>query len=148
MFRPILVVILLAMLTWLIDPGWMGWSALALPGWVRWGGVGIVIVALALLIWVYQSLGAGFSPTLEIREQQKLITSGPYQWVRHPMYTAMFLWAVGLCLITANWITVLAPVGFALFFMLRVPDEEKMMIETFGDEYRDYMKRTGRFFPR
>ena len=90
MFRPILVVLLLAMLTWLINPGWMGWSALTLPGWVRWGGVGIVSMALALLIWVYQSLGANFSPTLKIREWHKLITSGPYQWVRHPMTRRCF----------------------------------------------------------
>lgn len=148
MFRPVLGVLVFGLLIVLIESNWTRWSALALPGWVRWGGVGLVSAALALLIWVYQSLGANFSPTLEIRKQHKLITTGPYRWVRHPMYSTMFLWAVGLFLITVNWITVIAPVGFALFFMLRVPDEEKMMIETFGDEYRDYMRRTGRFLPR
>ncbi len=64
------------------------------------------------------------------------------------MYSAMFLWAVGLWLTTANWLTALAPIGFALFFILRVPNEERMMVEAFGEEYLEYMKYTGRFVPR
>ncbi|MCL4466089.1 MAG: isoprenylcysteine carboxylmethyltransferase family protein [Chloroflexi bacterium] len=148
MLLPILGVLVLGMLIWLINPARMRWSALALPGWARWGGAGIVVVALALLIWVHQTLGGNFSSTLKIRERHKLVTAGPYRWVRHPMYSGIFLWAAGVPLITANWFAILVPAWFALFFLLRVPDEEKMMIEAFGDKYRDYGKRTGRFWPR
>lgn len=147
-FLLILGVLLSGMLIWLMNPGWMRWSALALPGWARWGGAGIVVVALTLLLWVHQTLSTSFSGNLEIRERHKLVTRGPYRWMRHPMYSAIVLWATGLALITANWFAALLPLAFALFFMLRVPTEEKMMIEAFGDAYQDYMKHTGRFLPR
>lgn len=148
MFLLILSILLLGMLIWLINPDWMKWSAIALPGWVRWIGGGIVAAGLALLIWTHQTLGASFSGNLEIREQHQLVKTGPYRWVRHPMYSAIFLWATGLSLIAANWFVCLIPLAFALFFIVRVPTEEKMMLEGFGDEYRAYIKRTGRFLPR
>lgn len=137
MSLPIWVVVWLVMLIWLINPDRMNWSVQALPAWVRWSGALIVVAALALLIWVHQTLSMSFSGTLEIREQHKLVTTGPYYWMRHPMYTAIFLWAVGASLITSNWFNFLFPLAFALFFILRVPNEEKMMMETFGDGYRD-----------
>ena len=107
-----------------------------------------MIVALSLLLWVHQTLSTNFSGNLEIREHHTLVTTGPYQWIRHPMYTAIVLWASGLVLITANWVVALLPFAFALFFTLRAPTEERMMLEAFGDTYQDYMKRTGRFTPR
>ena len=148
LFVPILGVLLLGMFVWLINPSWMSVFALPLPVWVRWSGLGIVIVALSLLLWVHQTLSTSFSGNLEIREHHKLVTTGPYQRIRHPMYTAIVLWAAGLALITANGFIALLPFAFALFFMLRAPTEEKMMLEAFGETYQDYMQRTGRFGPR
>ncbi len=142
----ILGVLALGLLLWLINPSWMSWFALALPEWLRWSGFALVIAGLALLSWAHQTLSASFSGNLEIREQHKLVTNGPYRWIRHPIYAAIILWSAGLALITANWFIAFIPLAFALFFILRVPDEEKMMVEAFGDEYRDYMKRTGRFW--
>lgn len=144
----ILGVLAIGLLLWLISPNWMRWSALVLPEWMRWSGFALVIVGLALLTWAHQTLSASFSGNLEIREQHKLVTTGPYQWVRHPIYSAIFLWSAGLALITANWFIGLIPLTFALFFILRVPLEEKMMVEAFGNEYRAYMNRTGRVIPR
>lgn len=148
LFLPIWGILWLGLLIWLINPDWMSWSVLELPEWVRWSGAVIVVAALALLNWVHQTLSTSFSGTLEIREQHKLVITGPYHLIRHPMYTAIFLWALGVALMTANWFIFLFPLAFALFFILRVPNEEKMMVEAFGDEYRDFMKRTGRFLPR
>lgn len=144
----ILGVLAIGLLLWLISPNWMRWSALVLPEWMRWSGFALVIVGLALLTWAHQPLSASFSGNLEVREQHKLVTTGPYQWVRHPIYSAIFLWSAGLALITANWFIGLIPLTFALFFILRVPLEEKMMVEAFGNEYRAYMNRTGRVIPR
>lgn len=138
----------LAMLAWLINPDWMQWSAVALHGWVRWIGAGMVVAGLVLLIWSHQTLGASFSGNLEVREQQKLVRNGPYHWIRHPIYSAILLWSAGLALITASWFVGLLPLGFAVFFIARAPHEEKMMVESFGDQYRAYMKQTGRFLPR
>jgi protein-S-isoprenylcysteine O-methyltransferase Ste14 len=96
--------------------------------------------------WV---LGKNFSPVLHVREEHTLVTEGPYRWVRHPMYTTMFVFGGGLLLLTANWIIggpmLVAAVAVVL---LRVDREEAVMIEQFGDEYREYMEHTGRFLPR
>ena len=135
MFVLLLSVLALGLLIWLINPGWMRWSNLALPEWMRWSGFVLVIVGLGLLSWAHQTLSTSFSGNLEIRVQHKLITAGPYQWARHPIYSAIFLWSVGLALIAANWFVGLIPAAFALFFVLRVPLEEKMMAEAFGNEY-------------
>lgn len=147
-FLPILFILFLGILIWLLNPALMVWSALAWPAWVRWVGTVLVFVGLALLVWVHEALGANFSGNLEIREHHKLVTMGPYRWVRHPMYTAILLFVAGIALMTANWFIVLLPLAFALFFVLRAPNEEKLMVEAFGNEYQDYKKRTGRFLPR
>lgn len=146
-FLLVLGVLFVGLFVWLINPAWMSWAALPLPEWLRWVGAGVVVIALALLIWAHQTLSASFSGNLEIREQHKLITTGPYQWIRHPIYTAIMLWALGLALITANWFVACLPIAFAVFFWLRVPLEEKMMLEGFGNEYGEYLKRTARFLP-
>jgi len=147
-FLGILSPLALAMLAWLINPDWMRWSAYVLPGWIRWLGAGIVVVGLALLIWSHQTLDTSFSGNLEVREEHKLVTNGPYHWIRHPIYSAILLWSAGLALITASWVVALIPVAFAVFFMARVRNEERMMVEAFGDVYRAYMQQTGRFLPR
>jgi protein-S-isoprenylcysteine O-methyltransferase Ste14 len=148
MFLLVLSVPALALLDWLINPEWMRWSAVALPGRVCWIGAGIVIIGLALLMWSSQTLDANFSGNLEVREQQKLVTNGPYQWMRHPIYSAILLWAMGNTLIAANWLIGLVSLAFAGFFTARVPNEERMLVAAFGDQYRAYMKHTGRFLPR
>ncbi|MFQ6101052.1 MAG: isoprenylcysteine carboxylmethyltransferase family protein [Anaerolineae bacterium] len=86
--------------------------------------------------------------SLQLREEHALVTSGPYRWVTHPMYTALFAFFVGLLPISATWL--IAPLVVASIFMLyrRLDKEEAMMIEQFGDAYRAYMRRTGRLLPR
>ena len=86
--------------------------------------------------------------TLEIRETHRLVTRGVYRYVRHPMYSAFFLWAVAQALLLANWIAGPAGLaGFGTLFALRMPREERMMKEKFGDEYRAYEARTHRIVP-
>lgn len=75
------------------------------------------------------------------------MTTGPYARVRHPLYTAMFGVGIAFALVTANWVFVLLAVA-AIGVVARVPREEQMMIEEFGEEYKAYMQKTGRFFPK
>ena len=97
---------------------------------------------------VHKELGRNWSDSLEVREQQKLVTDGLYAYVRHPMYTAFFLWAVAQALLLPNWFAGLAGlVGFGTLFLFRVGREEAMMLDAFGDEYRAYMARTARLIP-
>jgi protein-S-isoprenylcysteine O-methyltransferase Ste14 len=85
---------------------------------------------------------------LEIRREHRLIVTGPYKRLRHPMYSDMLLWLVSFALITANWFYALTiSTGLALFFSFRIPDEEKLMLERFGERYEAYMKQTKRLIP-
>lgn len=97
---------------------------------------------------MHGSLGRNFAPTVQLHEQQVLVTSGPYRWVRHPMYTVLYLFALAPFLVSANWGIRLAWLaGVMAVLGLRVQREEAALLDKFGDDYRAYMRRTGRFLP-
>jgi protein-S-isoprenylcysteine O-methyltransferase Ste14 len=136
------------LLMYAIRHPWMEALNFYLPAWMRWLGFGIGLCSVALLIWVELELGRQFSPQLQLRQEHQLIMTGPYSRVRHPLYSALFGFGLSLALVSANWFFV------AFFFLslaglvIRVPKEEQMMLDQFGDEYRAYMQRTGRFIPK
>lgn len=147
--RVVLFVLLIAWLvlyTW--NPPWLGGLSFPLPPWLRWVGFGVGLAGLALWTWVQAALGRQWSAQLQTRSGHRLITTGPYARVRHPMYTAMLGFGLGLALVTANWVFVGLAVLVVLGLVARAPREERMMLEQFGEEYRAYTQRTGRFFPR
>lgn len=111
-------------------------------------GTAVFIFSLWLFRRTHKDLGKNWSVTLEIKDSHKLITGGVYRHVRHPMYSAFFLWALAQLILIPNWIAGPAGfIGFGILFAFRVGREEAMMLDTFGDEYRDYMKRTARVVP-
>ena len=133
---------------YLINPQWMAWSKIGLPEGVRWLGIGVAIVNDVLLYWLFSSIGSGISPTSATRKEHKLSTSGPYRWVRHPLYTVGSMLFISFGMMADNWF--IAALGILAFIAMakRTPQEEANLIEKFGDEYREYMKHTGRFFPK
>lgn len=139
----------LGVLVYIIRPELLAWAELPLPQWAQWLGVVLGGISLPLLAWTQLALGSNFSPTLHVRQEHTLVTSGPYRYMRHPMYTALFLSILVMLLLTRNWIVGGVPlVGLCVIVLLRIQREERAMIEKFGDEYREYMKHTGRFLPR
>jgi len=115
------------------------------------GGFGALFFGLALwfLRRSHVDLGDNFSPELLTREKHSLVTNGVFTHIRHPMYAAHFLWAIGQALLLQNWIAGWAfLVAFFPYYLQRCPREEKMLIDQFGEEYRVYMSRTGRLIPR
>jgi len=113
-----------------------------------WLGAAVFAAALWLFYRTHKDLGRNWSVTLEVRERHTLVTDGLYRYVRHPMYSAFWLWALAQALLLPNWIAGPAGlIGFGALFFLRVGREEALMIETFGDEYRRYMARTARVLP-
>ncbi len=113
-----------------------------------WLGTLVLIAAMAVLYRAHRDLGRVWSITLEIRDQHALVSRGIYQTLRHPMYSALWLWVISQALLLPNWIAGLSGlVGFGTLFFGRVGQEERMMMETFGDEYRAYMARTYRLIP-
>jgi protein-S-isoprenylcysteine O-methyltransferase Ste14 len=141
--------LLISIGVYIIFPQWMSWSALPLPAWLRWIGAGLGVSAVALLFWTHQVLGANFSPTLRIKQDHRLILDGPYRWVRHPMYTALFMLHLAYFFLSANWfIGLTAILVITIVMALRTPEEEALMLARFGDEYSEYMRHTGQFLPR
>lgn len=135
-------------LAWMINPAWMNWSSVPLPIGLRWCGLALVVLWGLLVVWTFRNLGKNLTDTVVTRRDHTLVTSGPYRYVRHPFYLAFVLALVGGSLVTANWFLLLAGlVPFALL-VVRTPIEEAKLVERFGDEYRDYMQRTPRFWPR
>ncbi|MCI0354434.1 MAG: isoprenylcysteine carboxylmethyltransferase family protein [Acidobacteria bacterium] len=130
-------------------PEVLAWADLPLPASLRWVGTAFSLLALGLLLWVHVTLDRNFSGDLRIRRGHTLVTTGPYRYVRHPMYSAFFLLLFGFLLLTANGF--LGGVGLAMMGLvaaLRTAREEQMLRDAFGDEYRQYAARTGRLLPR
>ena len=117
------------------------------PLWLRWAGVVLGIASVGLFAWTHTALGRFWSPYLQLRPGHRLIADGPYARIRHPMYSAILGWMMSLGLVAANWTPFAFAALGALNFILRIQGEEKMMLQQFGDEYREYMKRTGRLLP-
>ena len=114
-----------------------------------WLGVAVLLGAMVLFWRTHRDLGRAWSVTLEIRQQHRLVTHGIYARLRHPMYAAFWLWSASQALLLPNWIAGFAGlVGFGTLYFCRVGHEERMMLETFGEEYREYMARTKRIVPR
>ncbi len=127
---------------------WLDSFSMGLPDWARWSGVICFGFAMVLFWWVHKTLGKNWSPVLEIRKNHKLITEGPYKFVRHPMYTVIWIWMLCQGMILSNWVVMIVGIlTWSILYFVRLPDEEKMMIEEFSQEYKDYMKKTKRIIP-
>jgi len=138
----------LSPLFYAITPAWLAWSKIGLPDWLRWIGVLIGIASLFLIYWMFLSIGTGITPTVATRKDHELSTRGPYRWIRHPLYTFGTMAFLALGLIADSWFMLLLPVVGFLLLAARTPSEEAHLIAKFGDEYRQYMQRTGRYLPR
>lgn len=131
------------------NPEWISWADFPLPAWLRWTGVAVALLGFGLLQWSQNTLGKNWSDTPRMMKEQSLITSGPYQYVRHPIYTAFFLILSSTLLISANWMIGAAWIGMTVVEIAsRIQFEESLMIEYFGDQYREYMKKTGSLLPK
>jgi len=143
------VVMLGALAAYFVAPQWVAWAGLPLPAWSRWAGIFIGYLNLPLLWWIERTLGLNFNTTLHVRAGHTLVTGGPYRWVRHPMYTSLFLFTLAWLLASANWLVGLPGViGLSVIVINRIQAEEAVMLEQFGEQYRAYMQHTGRFLPR
>jgi protein-S-isoprenylcysteine O-methyltransferase Ste14 len=131
-----------------INPPWMEVLTVPLPDWLRWAGVPLGALSFALYGWSQAALGSAWSPHLQTREKQSLVTTGPYTRMRHPVYLALLGFLVAITLVSANWFFIALLLVSIVVLALRIPKEEQMMIEEFGGEYREYMQRTGGLLPK
>jgi len=139
----------IAVLAFAINPKWLAFASLAFPTWLRWSGIGIAILGFALLQWAQMTLANSWSDTPRMMKEQTLITSGPYRAIRHPIYTAFILILGSTLFISSNWLIGLCWLGMTTLEVIsRIGFEESLMLEFFGDQYREYMKKTGRLLPK
>jgi protein-S-isoprenylcysteine O-methyltransferase Ste14 len=128
---------------------WIDFASLPLPLWLRWSGGVIICMGIVLFGWAHQALGRNWTVVLALAKEHKSVQSGPYRNVRHPMYSAFFILRISFVLLSANWLVgVIYLVPLLVMYVARVSLEEKMMIDRFGEPFRQYMKRTGRFWTR
>ncbi len=133
---------------WMINPDWVRWSFIDLPDWMRWTGLAIGVLCVGLIYWIFSNLGNNVTPTVITREKAQLVTSGPYRYVRHPLYSMGLINFIGFGMLAENWFIPLCMVIGFILLAIRADKEEEQLIEKFGDAYREYMKTTGRFFPK
>lgn len=127
---------------------WLGFADYRLPAFVPWFGAAVMVAALLLFWRSHADLGENWSRTLEIRKGHQLVAHGVYHSVRHPMYASIWLFSLAQGLLLQNWLAGWSAfVAFAIMYFVRIPQEERMMNDFFGQEYSDYMLRTGRLFP-
>jgi protein-S-isoprenylcysteine O-methyltransferase Ste14 len=128
---------------------WFAFADYHLPPFAPWCGAALIIAGLWLFWRSHSDLGRNWSQSLEVRKDHELIRHGVYRSIRHPMYASIWVWCLGQGLVLENWLAGwYALAAFALMYFIRTPREERMMCESFGQQYRDYMNRTGRLFPR
>ena len=138
----------LGMVAWVIQPQSMQWSALEISEPVRWLGVAFIFLGTLFTWWVHETLGDNFSPFLHVRKGHELITTGPYGFVRHPMYTGLFMVLIGTFLITTNIFIFLTTAGvLAVLLVYRIPREERVLMDAFPNEYDGYANNRPRFIP-
>jgi protein-S-isoprenylcysteine O-methyltransferase Ste14 len=142
------LVVFVCMAAYLVNPASLSFSAVSLPVWLRWIGVALGCLTGFLLFWTLQSLGKNLTDTVVTRKQHTLVTTGPYRWVRHPFYGCAALLVVATSLVTANALFLVTGGLVFLLLVLRTRVEERNLLNRFGEDYRKYMDRTGRFFPR
>ena len=138
-----------SMLAYVINPDWLAFADLTFPVWMRWAGAGIALAGFALLQWAQVTLGKSWSDTPRMLKEQTLIADGPYRLIRHPIYTAFLLILGSTLFISSNWLIGLSWTGMTVLEIVsRIQFEESLMLEYFGDQYRSYMKKTGRLIPK
>lgn len=140
--------LLAGLVAYVINPSWMSWSFIPLPSWVRWIGIAGLAAAVLGLALVLQALGSNITPTVVTRKNHALVTNGPYRWVRHPLYTVGGLLWLAIAIATTSWFFVALMIPGAPLIGRRARTEEENLIARFGERYREYAGRTGRFFPK
>lgn len=136
------------LLLFLVWPPAVAWAAFDGPHWARWAGAFLIASGFGLAIWARWTLGASSTLTSVPARDARLVTGGPYRWLRHPVYTAAFLLIPGVAGLTANLFILAAGLGALAVLVVRTPREEQLLLAKFGDDYRAVMDRTGRWLPR
>jgi protein-S-isoprenylcysteine O-methyltransferase Ste14 len=129
-------------------PRRIDFALLPLPAAVRLIGAPAAIGGVILFAWMFRHLGLNVTSTSMPRASATLVTSGPYRWIRHPMYSAALILVIAAALLTASLIVAVGGVLMFVLLATRSRIEEQRLVEKFGPAYETYQRQTGRFIPR
>ena len=145
---------------WIIYVAWLLFAPVQLAAWDTWsqshriadllGWIAVPVLGAALwLFWrSHYTIGRYWSIQVQLKQAHRLVTSGPYNYIRHPLYTALFLGYLGTLLALQSWaLTGWFPVLVASY-LLFAREEERVLERGFGEAYRAYRRQTGMFLPR
>jgi protein-S-isoprenylcysteine O-methyltransferase Ste14 len=117
-------------------------------GRAAWAGVGLCLIGLLVRAWGMLTLAGSYTRTLRTRSDQRLVTAGPYRWVRHPGYAGSISVWVGAALAFHSWLAAVIVAALMLFaYGWRIRTEEQMLLDHFGEVYRNYAAHTSRLLP-
>jgi protein-S-isoprenylcysteine O-methyltransferase Ste14 len=137
-----------ALIAWMLFPGSMAWSYLPLPIEARWLGAALLAPALAFFAWSFHSLGENYRGGVGLYEAHQLVTTGPYRWMRHPIYLAFSCIMLLLLPLSGNWVLGLSGLALVMSIaVVRIPIEERQLDERFGPAWKRYRDNTGLFLP-
>jgi protein-S-isoprenylcysteine O-methyltransferase Ste14 len=114
-------------------------------GWELVGAV-LAVLGISVAVWARYNLGRNWGMPMSIKENPELITTGPYHWVRNPIYTGVIFALLGSGLVAGSWWFLIAIAGSA-YFILSLFQEERQMLKEFPDSYPAYKARTWRLLP-
>jgi protein-S-isoprenylcysteine O-methyltransferase Ste14 len=136
-------------LEYILAPGFFQFTYIfRYPDWLRWLGFAMLTLGILLLWFAHYHLGRSFSSFVAMKQGQAFVNTGPYRYIRHPIYTAYFLNYLGGGLLASNIVLTLVPeICFCIMVILRIGKEEDMLLAEFGEQYQAYMSKTGRFLP-
>jgi len=136
-----------------ILPSWIAFLSIPLPAWFRFIMGCVAALTIPFTLWGYWTLGKNWVHALEPskfieRKEENLVTGGPYRYVRNPIYLGDFTFGIAAALLASNWLILLPEAFIVILVYGQIDGEERMLMERFGDEYREYVKRTPRFIPK
>jgi protein-S-isoprenylcysteine O-methyltransferase Ste14 len=137
------------LIAWLFWPRALAWTYFPVPAAMRWLGVALLLPALAFFAWSFRSLGVNYRGGVGLYDAHELVTTGPYLWIRHPIYMAFIGIMLLVLPLSANWVLSLSGLLLVLSIAAaRIPTEERQLHERFGPAWESYRERTGRLVPR
>lgn len=115
--------------------------------WLFGAGIAVAAAGQVLRLRAVHELGASFTFQVQTVEGQHVVDTGLYRRIRHPSYTGALICALGFTVAYTNWLAPLTVLGLAAAYVVRIPHEERVLVEGLGDPYRQYMHRTRRLIP-
>jgi protein-S-isoprenylcysteine O-methyltransferase Ste14 len=114
---------------------------------LRWTGLVLAILGMGLIFWSGMALGKLYSPEVTLQKEHRLITDGPYRYIRHPRYLGGMILGIGLSLLFRSWIGIVLTLVFVAIVLFRIKDEEALMSREFGLEWETYCRKSWRMVP-